>query len=209
MRQSLTASISESVTSSEPRPRRRGGRIAPRAVRSWIRKTCNAGLIGLAFAVVCPAWAESVYQEPLQFIAETFSQQPPQPKVLWLTGALREQVSAILGHAPSALRERYWLAEGRSAWVMEEIGKDRPITVGLVVNDQGIERIKVLVFRESRGWEVRYPFFTDQFTGAKLDQDQRLDRHIDGISGATLSVRALKKLARVALLLHAQVAAQP
>ncbi len=29
-----------------------------------------------------------------------------------------------------------------------------------------------------------------------------LDRHIDGISGATLSVNAMKKMARLALLLH-------
>jgi hypothetical protein len=32
-----------------------------------------------------------------------------------------------------------------------------------------------------------------------------LDRNIDGISGATLSVRALTRLARVALLLDAEV----
>ena len=90
----------------------------------------------------------------------------------------------------------------RSAWILEEIGKDKPITVGLVVNNNTLERIRVLIFRESRGWEVRYPFFTDQFRGAGLADEHRLDRHIDGISGATLSVRALEKLARLALYLH-------
>lgn len=59
------------------------------------------------------------------------------------------------------------------------------------------------MFRESRGFEVRYPFFTDQFRGARLREGLDLDREIDGISGATLSVRALTKLARLALLLRA------
>ena len=102
------------------------------------------------------------------------------------------------------LRIRYWGEGARTAWILEEIGKVKPITVGLVVNDDGLEKIRVLAFRESRGWEVRYPFFTDQFTGVGLMADHDLDRRIDGISGATLSVRALKKLARMALYLHEQ-----
>ncbi len=176
----------------------------PRIARWFLWALCSAGLSWLALAVVPQAQAENVYQKPERFVAETF-EEPPASRVLWLTGELRDQVEAILGHPPAALRERYWMVNGRTAWVLEEIGKDRPITVGIVVDRQGIERIKVLVFRESRGWEVRYPFFTDQFVGANLGREQRLDRPIDGISGATLSVRALKKLARVALLLHAQV----
>jgi uncharacterized protein with FMN-binding domain len=86
---------------------------------------------------------------------------------------------------------------------LEEIGKEQPITTGIVVEDGKIDQVKVLVFRESRGFEVRYPFFTDQFRGATLREGLDLDREIDGISGATLSVRALTKLARLALLLHA------
>jgi Na+-transporting NADH:ubiquinone oxidoreductase subunit NqrC len=37
-----------------------------------------------------------------------------------------------------------------------------------------------------------------------MNTDRQLDRHIDGISGATLSVRAVKKLALLALYLHKQ-----
>ncbi len=85
----------------------------------------------------------------------------------------------------------------------------KPITTGLAVDDGAIERIRVLVYRESRGWEVRYDFFTAQFIGARLDGDARLDRRIDGISGATLSVRALTNLARLALYLHHAVIRGP
>jgi hypothetical protein len=74
-----------------------------------------------------------------------------------------------------------------------------------VVSGGRLERIKVLVFRESRGWEVRHPFFTDQFRETGLTGDLDLDRDIDGISGATLSVRALKKLSRLALYLHTRI----
>jgi hypothetical protein len=88
--------------------------------------------------------------------------------------------------------------------VLDEIGKEMPTTVGIAINDSAVERVKVLVYRESRGWEVKSPAFTAQFFGARL-AGQNLDRHIDGISGATLSVRALSRLTRLALLFDQQV----
>jgi hypothetical protein len=63
----------------------------------------------------------------------------------------------------------------------------------------------VLAFRESRGWEIRYPFFTDQFSGLTLAPDGYLSKPIDGITGATLSVRAVERVTRLALWLNAQV----
>jgi hypothetical protein len=151
------------------------------------------------------ATARGTYQEPADFIAETFGAEPPSPDVIWLRGDTRDTATAILGHRYPSLRVRYWGDSQRSAWILEEIGKDQPITVGLVVSDGRLERIKVLVFRESRGWEVRHPFFTDQFREIGLTDKLGLDRDIDGISGATLSVRALKKLARLALYLHSVI----
>jgi hypothetical protein len=146
--------------------------------------------------------AGGLYQTPEAFLDEVFAGSPPQPQVVWLRGDTRETTEKILGHRYPGLRIRYWSKDGRTAWILEEIGKERPITTGMVVNDDGIERVRVLEFRESRGSEVRHPFFTDQFPGIKLTDEYKLDRHIDGISGATLSVRALKKLARLSLYLH-------
>jgi hypothetical protein len=97
---------------------------------------------------------------------------------------------------------RFWRSGTHTAWVLDEIGKEMPITVGISVDNGAVKRVKVLVYRESRGWEVKSPSFTAQFSGAKLAEGHKLDRHIDGISGATLSVRALQKLTRLALLLH-------
>lgn len=148
--------------------------------------------------------ARGVYQTPEAFLAEAFDGNPPKPAVIWLTGEKRKVVTEILQHRPDRLRVRYWARDGRSAWILEEIGKEKPITVGIVIENGRITRIRVLIFRESRGDEVRHAFFTRQFDQAGLAPGHRLDRPIDGISGATLSVRALTKLARVALYLDRQ-----
>ena len=152
--------------------------------------------------------AGGVYQEPDAFIAEAFDNDPPKAAVIWPDKQLKAQIKEILGHDYKGLRIRYWKHEDRSAWILDEIGKDKPITTGFVVNAGRLERVRVLVFRESRGWEVRHAFFTDQFNQASLNNDKELDRTIDNISGATLSVRAVTKLARVALLLDQEVNAQ-
>ena len=151
-----------------------------------------------------PAPSAEVYLAPEEFLADSFAGNVPKPSVLWISGETRDAVEKILGHSASALRVRYWSQDARTAWILEEIGKTEPITTGIVVDKGAIARISVLIYRESRGWEVRYPFFTDQFKGATLNSMHELDRNIDGISGATLSVRALTRLARVALLLDAK-----
>ncbi len=146
-------------------------------------------------------YARGVYQEPADFVSQAFSGTPPQPKVIWIKDALRQQVEEILDHRYESQRIRYWQENKRSLWILDEVGKTKPITVGIILNQGHIELIKVLEFRESRGWEVRHAFFTNQFIDARLDEKNTLDKTIDGISGATLSVRALTKLARIALLL--------
>lgn len=166
----------------------------------------RACLLGLVFWIA-PVHAERVYQQPDAFVSEAFAGQVPAPAVLWLTGELKAEVRAILDHDYPALRLRYWGQDKRSVWVLDEIGKESPITVGIVVDDNRIAHMRVLVFRESRGWEVESPAFIRQYLGATLkpqdgNKTPQLDRSIDGISGATLSVRALSKLSRMALLLH-------
>jgi hypothetical protein len=87
-------------------------------------------------------------------------------------------------------------------WILDEIGKDRPITAGFVVNQGRLEEVRVLVFRESRGWEIKHGFFTRQFADLWLSTGDRLSGPIDNITGATLSVKAMTRMATAALLLH-------
>lgn len=153
-------------------------------------------LLLIAFSVS----ARGVYQTDQDFLAETFNSAIPKSKVIWMKGDARQQVADILGHNYIGIRIRYWQDQQRSAWVLEEIGKTELITFGVVIANNKVETVKVLAFRESRGDEIRHPAFTQQFTHAELENDQ-LDRHIDGISGATLSVRAMTKVVRLALYL--------
>lgn len=141
---------------------------------------------------------DRIFQAPEDFISEVFHENP-QPKLLWLPKNAQAELGRILGHAPGQLRQRYWGEGSRTLWILEEIGKEDPITAGFVVQDGRIERAKVLVYRESRGMEVRYPAFLNQFKGVSLAGDNRLDHGIDGISGATLSVHAMERMAREAL----------
>ena len=102
------------------------------------------------------------------------------------------------------MRIKYWQNNNQTAWILGEIGKEYPITFGMVVSNGKIAKAKVLIFREIRGWEVKYPAFTRQFVGATFD-GEKLDRGIDGVSGATLSVWAMTKIAKIALVLDAYV----
>ncbi len=148
---------------------------------------------------------ESIYEAPDAFVSRHFDDNPPEPSMLYPDQPIKDSIKNILGHKYSKFRIRYWLKDNRSVWILEEIGKERPITSGFSIDADRIKEVKVLIFRESRGWEVRYDSFADQFTDAKLTGSLKLDRNIDNISGATLSVRAVTKLARLALMLHKSV----
>jgi hypothetical protein len=159
----------------------------------------SLALLTLALGASAAGWARGdVYQEPDAFVAEVFGSKPS-PKVLWLTGDIQAQARAILGHPPGQLRQRYWSDTHRTVWILEEIGREEFITAGFVVADGRIDHVRVLVYRESRGGEVRYPAFLKQFKDSKLARDNTLDRDVDGIAGATLSVGAMERMARLAL----------
>ncbi|MBV1880459.1 MAG: FMN-binding protein [Pseudomonadales bacterium] len=125
-------------------------------------------------------------------------------ETLWLTKEIKQTAENILGHPLNILRVRYWKHANRTVWILDEIGKIKPITTGVIIENASILSLHILAFRESRGWEVKYPFFTDQFLNIALNKKSRLDKNIDGITGATLSVRAVSNVARLALYFHTQ-----
>lgn len=173
------------------------------------RNFLSTGLVVFILAVLAlPAWSsgmkEIVYLSNDDFLSQSFDA-VPELKTVWMKGPLKTEISKTLGHDYPALRVRYWLRDRRSAWILDEIGRDKPITMGFVIEDSRLISVRVLVFRESRGDEIHLPSFTRQFDGAKLVNAHQLDRHIDGISGATLSVNAVRKLAAIALQLASHV----
>jgi hypothetical protein len=145
------------------------------------------------------AQAEEVYLAPEAFLAQAFDGSAPKSSTLWLSAPVQAEAARILGHPPRQLRQRYWMNGDKSAWILEEIGKEEFITAGFVVQQGRMDHARVLIYRESRGGEVRYPAFLKQFAGVALNGEQQLSARIDNISGATLSVNSMSRMARLAL----------
>ena len=149
--------------------------------------------------------AKGVYQTPKEFLKGVFTEQVPDAQVLWLSAEDKASIAGILSHKYNRMRVRYWQKEYDNVWILNEVGKEKPITIAVHIHKNAIKQLKVLTFRESRGDEIRHEFFSEQFTHATLTTDNTLSQHIDGITGATLSVRATTKVARLALWLNSKV----
>jgi hypothetical protein len=168
------------------------------AVMTAIKRLWPLVLIGLLSASSA-GHADSLYQSPEDFVRSTFGA-IPEPSLLWLTKSHQEQISHLLGHPYPQARLRYWRQGAKSVWILDEIGKEYPITAGFIIQERQIARAQVLIYRETRGQEIHLPSFLAQFTGNSLQGDT-LERKIDALAGATLSVNAMVKMAQLALLL--------
>ena len=73
------------------------------------------------------------------------------------------------------------------------------------MEDGKIEDVSVLTYRESRGHEIQNRQHRAQYYGASITESTQLDKPINGISGSTLSANSMKRMARIALLLHNDV----
>lgn len=174
--------------------------------KEWAMRTQSIATAAILLLALWPTNASSeTYQSPADFVAELFGDRDPELHTLWLDADLKGSISEIMGHPLNLLRIRYWEAGGTTVWVLNEIGKELPITAGFAVEGKEIKTARILIYREDRGYEVRYPWFTAQFTGMRLEEDRRPSAGVDGISGATLSVRAVTNMARLALYLHDEV----
>jgi Na+-translocating ferredoxin:NAD+ oxidoreductase RnfG subunit len=114
----------------------------------------------------------------------------------WLTEAQKKSIGELCLQKIKTNRVTFYVGKRNEtptgyAIIDHEIGKSFPITFMTVLNvDGSVRDVEILVYREPRGWEVRYPSFMDQFTGRSADSDYRT---VNTITGATLSVRALVK----------------
>ncbi|MHC4269061.1 MAG: FAD:protein FMN transferase [Planctomycetota bacterium] len=80
------------------------------------------------------------------------------------------------------------------AIITEEVGKFHPYTFIVSVKPNGkIDKIAILVYRESRGAEIAKKRFLYQFKGKSLKNKIRINKDIINISGATMSVVTMCK----------------
>jgi hypothetical protein len=139
-----------------------------------------------------------VYLTPEQALAKVF----PKADRIWAEEwqPTAEQVAALergLGwKAPAGPVTFHRGAQGDKdlgwAVITEEQGRFKPITFIVHVQPDGrVGQVHVMVYRESRGDGVKRGRFLKQFRGKEADDPLRLNRDVVGVSGATLSSRAV------------------
>ena len=88
------------------------------------------------------------------------------------------------------------------AVVQNTIGKHKPMTYMVGVDNEGaVSDVELLVFRESRGSEVRKKRFNAQYEGKTVLDPVRINKDITNITGATMSVRSMSAGIKRALVL--------
>jgi len=101
----------------------------------------------------------------------------------------------------------YWTIEFENkthyALMDNTIGKTMPITFLIIFNEnQEVIHSKIIKYREAYGGEIGGEKWLAQFIGMKKDSLYKDGKEIDGITGATLSVKSFTKgIGKLSLLL--------
>ena len=129
------------------------------------------------------------------------------PEELRLTPEQKTQIQERIGWKFPEESFRAFKAETNGkidgyAVIQETIGKHRPITYLVGVTPDGkVSDVEILVYRESKGSEVRRKRFNSQYEGKTVLDPIRINKDIINITGATMSVRSVSAGVKRALVL--------
>ena len=115
---------------------------------------------------------------------------------------IQDNIKKILNDTYHLPIIKYWKAGNKVGFILETIGKHEFITTGYIVENNKIIDVKVLVYRENYGYEIKHDYFLDQIIGNSVKKNGKLVKSIANISGATLSVKAMRKLSKLSLYLY-------
>jgi Na+-translocating ferredoxin:NAD+ oxidoreductase RnfG subunit len=74
------------------------------------------------------------------------------------------------------------------------LGKVKPITFLVILNsDLSVKSVDIIKYREQYGGAIEKKAWLDQFLSKNIESELKLNTGIDGISGATISVKAVIK----------------
>ena len=118
---------------------------------------------------------------------------------------LKPELKRIMGSKYKKAIFSYWTYDDKTIWILNSIGKYKPITAGFVVADCKVNSAYVIVYREQHGYEIKYNSFLSQFKDNQLNDKNKLTNNLDNISGATLSVNSMDRMGRLALVLNSAV----
>lgn len=97
----------------------------------------------------------------------------------------------------------------KRAVIMNVMGQHQPITFIVGIWPDGVvARVEIMVYRESRGAEVRRRAFLRQFEDKTRENSLSLNDDITNITGATISSRNVTSGVRLALELHGRMASR-
>lgn len=144
--------------------------------------------------------AVKVYYTQEEALAKVFAE----ADTLWVerwtpTPAEREELEIRLGWGVQEESIDIHRATGEGedlgfAVITEEQGRFKPITFIVKMSaERKVDLVLVMVYRESRGDGVKRQRFLKQFRDKDTDDHLRLNRDLVGVSGATMSSRALAR----------------
>jgi hypothetical protein len=174
-------------------------------------------VIALVSIHAVPAWSERIWDAELKrfltdqemtmaeiFMTEEEAVKTMLPKservrkeLVRLTPEKKYQVEERIGWKfPEEAFEVYIGETGSKidgyALVQNTIGKHKAMTYMVGVDGRGhVLDVELLVFRESRGSEIRQKRFNSQYEGKTVLDPVRINKDIINISGATMSVRSM------------------
>jgi len=179
----------------------------------WFQSSVVAATAALVFAGVARAQTR-VYLSEDEAIARVLHEAGSvRADTLRLSGADRRDLAREFGGVvvDSVVVFHEALDAGtvvRRAVIVSAVGQYQPITFVVALDAGGVvDRVEIMVYRESRGGEVRRRAFLEQFEGKGAGDPIRLDADIMHITGATISSRAVADGVRFALELQQRLLA--
>jgi hypothetical protein len=185
-----------------------------------MRRHIALGALALLFIVLTtrsPAQAERVWDAELKrylteqemTLAEVFLSEEEaltvmfptstriRKEIIRLTREQKEHIESRIGWKfPEQEFEVYIGETGTQldgyAMIHNTVGKHKPMTYMVGVDPEGqVTHVELMVFRESRGSEIRKKRFNYQYEGKTVLDPVRINKDIINISGATMSVRSM------------------
>ena len=116
-----------------------------------------------------------------------------------------EQKKALSGIASNSQDVEFTFFYGKSAegklekacTVVPETGKEGPMSIGVCFDPVGlVSSVTVLTSWEDRGLEINEDKWLKQFKGKKMSDGFQVGKDVDGVSGATISAKAVAEAVR-------------
>lgn len=171
-------------------------------------------LLPLLFSLGSTPSAEKVFLTTQQALERAFPDCEVERKSFTLTKAQRVHIEKESGSKLRSSIVRAYIARkkgrvvGTAYFDAHRVRTLREVLMIVVTGSRAIDRVDMLAFGEPLDYIPRGRWYA-QFVGRKLDEDLRLRRGIDGVTGATLTARATTRCARRILATHDVVFPRP